>query len=55
MPAPPREDESRKAFIARCAEYMAEHHPEKDQDERLAICYSQWEKSYMGKMKKSTQ
>jgi len=55
MPTPPREGETRKEFIARCAEYMADNHPEKDHDEALAICHSMWEQSYMKKMKEKTK
>ena len=51
MPAPPREGESRKDFVARCASYMAENHPNRDRDEALAICYSMWEKHHIKKLK----
>jgi len=55
MPAPPKEGESQKDFIARCVEYMAENEPDRDRDEALAICYSMWERSYMEKMKRSAK
>jgi len=55
MPMPPKEGETRKEFIARCAEYMAKNEPERDRDQALAICHSMWEKHYMEKIKKSTK
>jgi len=55
MPVPLKEGETRKDFIARCAEYMAENEPERDRDQALAICYSMWEKDYMEKMKRSAK
>lgn len=44
MPIPePKEGENEDKFISRCVSKMAELHPEKDNKERLAICYSQYE------------
>ena len=55
MPTPPREGETRKEFLARCAEYMAENHSEKDRDQALAICHSLWERAVMKKMRDQTK
>jgi hypothetical protein len=46
MPIPsPSQGEDRKAFVSRCmeSEVMNREFPENDQ--RAAVCYSQWRKS----------
>lgn len=45
----PRKSEGKKAFISRCAEYMAKHESDKPKDQRLAICYSKWRNRGMGR------
>lgn len=41
-PAPPRDDESKDEFLARCHAYMKKHHPEMSKAQQSAICYQMW-------------
>jgi hypothetical protein len=40
MPDPRKPDESHEEFMRRCMSYMADNHPEKKREEKVAICMS---------------
>jgi hypothetical protein len=53
MPLPtPNKDESKDAFISRCAGNDTMNNEFPDQDQRLAVCYSQWREKKENKVKK---
>jgi len=55
MPLPvPKEGEQQKDFIARCARWMAENEDDRSQEQRLAICYSQWRRAKGEKLSESS-
>ena len=45
MPVPkPDAGESKDHFIGRCVSFLADEDPEMPNDQRVAICFSQWRK-----------
>jgi len=45
MPIPePKPGEDKNKFISRCISTLHDMGEFKDQDQRIAVCYSQWEK-----------
>uniref|UniRef100_A0A6M3INI6 Uncharacterized protein n=1 Tax=viral metagenome TaxID=1070528 RepID=A0A6M3INI6_9ZZZZ len=55
MPTPPKPNETRAAFIARCAKYMHDSEGMKGEKraQGLARCYSMWRRR--GKVRKKAQ
>lgn len=44
MPEKPKKNESKNEFISRCVKDLSDNDEYKDQDQRLAVCYSMWER-----------
>ena len=42
MPSPPRKGEAKEDFISRCVSEIAKEEPEREPQQRLAICHSMW-------------
>lgn len=48
MPLPePNQNEEKQDFVSRCVSWLSDNEGEKypDNDQRVAICYSQWDRS----------
>lgn len=45
----PKPGESQKAFIERCIPYVKNEHPDWEQDQIVAVCYSIWRRKHEGK------
>lgn len=50
MPVPkPEKGESQKAFISRCASKLADTDPGRDNEQRIAMCYTSWKRAKSAK------
>ena len=52
MPTPPKKGESQSKFMSRCMRFMNKNHPDNEQTQNVAVCFSYWRKKHGGKKPK---